>query len=564
MATAPQTGEKFKDRPYYSTWWFEWLMLLLSGGMAWILWSFVDQHWALNAGISNQFVELATNLATGKGYVLIEHGEAVPYLENPPLYPFLLSLLMQAYQTTNVQQLLEPIMNANLGLYLLSVMLVFRLLNMRIKKGYAFLVTFLYASSPFTLSAAESISPELLFLVLSLLTVGAIDKYFMKAEKLKQQPIWKIAICVLFVVATMLTKNLGIVLMWAFFAMLLKRQAPKTAFITLGMILLLMSPWYFNDIAQRNLSSHIAHRVQQTKASAYPLVSPFRNPNVFLDQLLANADAASAQMTEATLGVLDFRYMVNPAIQQTGVNTIRLAPYDFNWVRWTVASFMLLGTLFAISQFAGVVGLYFLMFMLLNLFFPMDGRLSLFPVYPMMLFALFNGVLWLGRGFTKVKVPFSNVAVPLLAALIIFNAMNQHFNTLAARKNGDIVIPEEKFTAEGVKEAHGPSGYMKAMDWLQRHTSRQAKVATDTPEDVVLFSQRRGKAIKAEPPEKLAQDLSRDSDYVIHDQNAPSSAHVQAAVQGRPSKFKLVYQDLKNKIKIWKVNKDDTPPAPSY
>ncbi len=563
--SAPQTGEKFKDRPYYGTWWFEWAMLALSGGMAWLLWNLVDQHWALNAGISNQFVELATNLTTGKGYVLMEQGQAIPYLENPPLYPFLLSLLMQATQTTNIQQLTEPLMTANLILYLGSVMLVFQLLNQRIKKLYSFLVTFIYASSPFTLSAAESLSPELLFLVFTLLAVGAIDKTFMKLDKHKKLPVFQAAICILWIVAAMLTKNLGIALMLAYFLLLLNKRTLQSAFVTLGIILLLMSPWYFNDIAQRNFSDRVAEHVTQTKSSAYDLASPFKDPDLFLDQLLFNADASLAQTTEATLGTLDFHYLVTPVAKDTGLTSVKMSLTDYPWIRWAVGSFMVIGILFAMYQYAGIAGLYLLTFMILNLFFPLDGRLSLFPVYPLMLFGLFNGVLWLGRGFSKVGLPFSKVAVPVLAGLILFNSLNQHFNTLTARKNGDISQPEEVFDARGIETvnpvlATAESGYIKAMNWIKQNTQRQATVSADNPEDIVLFSQRRSQPIKSASPEKLAQQLASQSDYIVQNQSSPSGNNIQSAVQQQPGTFKLVYQDLKNKIKIWKVNKDVPQP----
>ncbi len=342
-----QYGDKYIDRPYYTTWWFEWCILFLCFAIGWLLWNQLDGLWAENANTSNQFIELARSIARGHGYALPHAGSHTPYLDTPPLYSFALSLIMLFFKTSQATELAQAFLFLNFSLYFSSIILVYSFISNRIRRPYSFIITFLYTVSPMTLSAVKSMSPELLYLVLSLWAMVTIDKYFAKeSHKIKKNHvIWS---CIA-VVLSLLTMNLGFTLLAAFFGLSLYKLGLKRAFITIATVLLIMTPWFLREGFHRTFSQVIPARFEQSLSENPQIRNPSRHPNQFSRQIFHNADLAMAETTESTLGSLDLRYLTHPIAQQLGINRWEFHFSESPWIRWSLSIISLLGIMLGLS-----------------------------------------------------------------------------------------------------------------------------------------------------------------------------------------------------------------------
>ncbi len=539
--------ENYSERPFFATWWFEGLILLFCLAGAWLLWQYINAPWMQNAVVSNQFIELARSLAQGHGYTLVEGGQHVPYLATPPLYPLLLAGIMLVAGTTSMHALAGPFMGLDFCLYLGSVLLVYNFISHRIRKPYSYLVTLLYTVSPLTLSAVKSMTPEMAYLVCSLLAMVAIDKYFV--EKGSGVRRWQVVWCCLWVVAAMLTKNLGISLMLAFFILSWYRLGTKRAFVTLGTVLIILSPWFLRDIIHRNFADAVASPIHQSLTTQYTLSSPFTQPKSFTGQLLRNADAAMAEMTHATIGSLNFEYMRSPVTRQLRMDEMEFRFADIPAVRWTLGALVLLGVFIGFYQYSGIGSTYLLTFLTTTLFLPLEGHLSIFPVLPLLLFFLFNAVMWLGRGAKKIlHLPLTKVAVPVLTLLILFNSLNSHLQSM--HRERVMAVSRPIFTEKGLTETPRNSNYLRAMRWLRTNTPQEARVISPKPEDVRLFSQRRGQPLT--PPPRHGRTQFEEGDYVVEDRNDDHSRrHLAPLIDTPGTHAVLVYNDPE--FRIWKV-----------
>ncbi len=546
-------GDKYVDRPYYTTWWFEWLILVLCFLLSWLLWNQLDGLWAENANTSNQFIELARSIAQGKGYTLPHAGEQMPYLDTPPLYPFLLSLVMLFFRTSQATDLASPFLTLNFSLYLLSVVLVYVFISNRIRRPYSFVITLLYTLSPMTLSAVKSMTPELLYLVLSLWAMVTIDTYFAKEpHRIKRNHV--IGACVV-VVLSLLTMNLGFALLAAFFGLSLYKLGIKRALLTLAVVLLIMTPWFLREGFHRTFSQVVPARFEQTLAENPKIMSPSKHPGHFSRQIIHNTDLAMTEITQSTLGSLDFRYLTHPFAQSLGIHQWEFHFADTPWIRWSLSCVVLLGIMLGLSQYSGIGSLYLLTLILLSLFFPLEDSLSSFPVMPLKLFFLYNGMLSIIKPLRDLRVPLQQAVIPLLTLFIVLNSLNSYWLTLAKGESAYASFKNPVFNKKGLAPPVSEVAYMKAMRWIRTNTPATAQFMAENPNNVKLLSQRFTRPLqRSKAPRHVHRYLLEKTDYVVEEPNSPiSQAYLTPALQKYPHHFRLVYHDTNAQIRIWQV-----------
>ncbi len=548
-----QYGDKYIDRPYYTTWWFEWLVLLLCFAVGWLLWNQLDGLWAENANTSNQFIELARSMARGQGYTLPYAGSHVPYLNTPPLYPFLLSLIMLFFKTSQASALAGPFLALNMSLYGLSILLVYTFISNRIRRPYSFIITLLYTLSPMTLSAVKSMSPELLYLVLSLWAMVTIDKYFAKEpHRIKRNHVvWA---CVTVVLA-LLTMNLGFALLASFFALTLYKIGTKRAFITMAIVLLIMTPWFLREGFHRTFSQVVPARFEHALAKNPAIINPSKHPGHFSRQMVHNADLVMAEITQSTLGSLDFRYLTHPTIQKMGINRWEFHFSDSPWIRWLLSGITLLGIMLGLSQYSGIGSLYLLSLITLSLFFPLEDSLSSFPVMPLKLFCLYNGMLWIANSLKSLHFPLGRVAIPILTMFILLNSANDYFLTLSKGEASNLSLKNPIFNQKGLNPPVSEAAYLKAMRWLRANTPPTAHVVAENPRNVKLLSQRFTRPLqRSKAPSHVKRYMVQQTDYIVEEPNSPvSQAYLTPALEKYPQHFRLVYNDAHAQVRIWKV-----------
>ncbi|MBY0405408.1 MAG: hypothetical protein K2X66_16020, partial [Cyanobacteria bacterium] len=313
-------------RPYYETWWFEWLFILVCCATGLFLWQMAD-HPFLETGQENaSFVELAKSLVEGKGYTLLHTAEDAPYIQSPPVYPLMLAGLMTFAHQTDVVKMIHPFKVLNLALYLLSIVLVYSYFQKYIRKPYPFVVTALYAFAPMTLSVAGSITSEMAYMVFSMMAILAIDKYF--PEKGVEVSKWQLFLCIFWVVASVLTRNIGFALLLAFFVIAFRTVGMKQAFLILAVCLVCLAPWFLREVYYKNyFPNQLAASGQNASLglssgglssggpsttsnpnNASGLTSPlsWSDPAQYFRQVVLNGEATLSDTTQNTLGVLNF------------------------------------------------------------------------------------------------------------------------------------------------------------------------------------------------------------------------------------------------------------------
>ncbi|MBK8189340.1 MAG: hypothetical protein IPK79_02720 [Vampirovibrionales bacterium] len=546
-----------KSQPFYASWWFDWVFIGLCFIAGWFLWDHISQHWIENAPLSNRFLELARSLASGDGYTLTHGGIHGPYLQTPPFYPALLALVMTLVGAVSGPELSDAFLALNLSLYLLSIVLTFAFLSRRIKKPYCFYITALYALSPLTLSAAQSMTPAMTYLICSLMALVFIDRYFVDRKVAIAR--WPLVWTCLWVVAALATKNLGLALLGAFVWMALTKLEFKQAATVVAIIALIMSPWLTRNMLYSSNDALTTVEVQgvEDPESRRAMLSPLRSSLGFGRQLWQNADALSADITDATLGTVRFEYVAGPLLRETGFSDLRFRYAQVSWIRWGVALLALTGLGFSLYQFSGVTGIYAILFILTSLTLPLESSLSVAPVLPLLLFFLYTGLLWLAHGLEKIlQTRMAHIAFPVLTALIAINSLDGHLQAFARDSGAATALGMQAVDEDQAVSLSPKNRYSRAIRWLRANTTQDVRLVAQSAEEIERYSGRRARPpINTESTEDLAQELLQRADYIVEDRRSADAgaSALSPAIQQISPRLRLAFNDRRADLRIWQV-----------
>lgn len=539
-------------KPFYETWWFEWLFVAACWTAGWFLWHLLDHPFLDGAAASAVYMELAKSIAEGHGYTLLHTTTSVPHLAHPPVYPLLLSWVMQGLHQNDLMKLIHPFKLLNLGFYLVSIFLVYRFSCRGIRKPYPFLITGLYALAPLTVSAAGSISSEMAFLVFSMTALLVIDKFF--TDKGGGITRWDWVWGGFWVVLSILTRNAGFALLAAYFLLALRHTGLKRSCVMLALVLTVLSPWYLREIFYRNFYPNQELLVQELghETMVPHAADPFADSDHFFSRMLENAEETLIDATQHTMGALSFDRFEGGMFEKLHLDDVEVRFSEMPWVPWTLGVLVLFGVMVGMQGCSGIGSLYLGVFLAAACLIPIERQTYyLLPILPLMLFYLFMGVMRFGEWMAQVKIPVSKVAVPALVVVIGVNCLAGHLEHLRETR---MIQAYYKPETSGGEMSGQQRGYLRALQWIRTNTPPRVQIVARKPSSTYVFTERKARPFpQYRQPERVLADLLR-ADYVLEEMGVRAVRnYLSPAIQRHPQHFRLVYNDPGSQIRIWQV-----------
>lgn len=183
------------------------------------------------------YIILAESLSSGQGYELINFPR--PQIERafPPGWPILLTPLTFLFPGNySVLKLLS------LGLWLASILLIYKLFSKRIASPHLEIITGLAALNPLLIGTSVTVMSESAYLFFSLLALNIFDMW---SEKSGNKKDWQVVLVAILAIYTQLIRTVGISLAIAFLVYYLLTRRWREAGITLGVFIagVLLQTW---------------------------------------------------------------------------------------------------------------------------------------------------------------------------------------------------------------------------------------------------------------------------------------------------------------------------------
>jgi hypothetical protein len=537
-------------KPYYHETWFEPVFTVACLVVLFLLFHGLMPSVEINPNVI-QTVAMSKLFAEGR------FADAFSRFNMPPIYPLLLALVIKIRHTSELPRLIESFQTMNLVLAMLSAGLVHYFVRRQIPKHYAFIITGLYVLAPSTLGMAWSLSPQMTYMVLSMSTLIVIDISLSKESVMGGQlSRGEVILCGLFLSLTILSWQVGYLLMLAFMVVMLKRFGLKKSLQVTAGIMLCISPFIARDIF------YVVRSPQEyTQSSTYIMQSVrrhgiFKTVGVYADNIMLNL--ARNAIGELNLSSLD-RIAQTP--RTTTPNRIGLT--EKVWVRWLVGIVATVGAIYGLSQYTGVGSIYMCIYVITAMALLPSAGLTLAPLLPLLLFYLYCGLIRTGQWMHRLDMPLlTRIAAPVLTVWILLCTLTnllshagsqpmvhqQTREALHAPKVMYMSTPPQPETR--LEEAQTTSAQRRAMDWLKAHSSESARVGAARPEAASLLADDKSAspAVKAERQKALATELGQ-YDYLVEEGATKLTPASSAASKG----LKMVYEDVPGRIRIWRV-----------
>lgn len=523
-------------KPYFEEAWFEVAFLAACLGLAAALFYTLLPPADLSPE-TIQSVAMARLLAEGR--VL----DAFTRFSQAPVYPLLLSLVIQLRATTELPRLIEGFQQLNLLLYGSSIALVYAFIRRQIRKPYSFIITALYALAPSTLLMAWRVDPQMAFMVFSLGSLVTVD-WSLSTESAQGGKITRgeLIMCGTLIGLSILTQEIGYTLLIAFFFILIKRMGLKKSALSVSVIVLCISPFIGRDLYSvlRKPDPYIAPSAAIVQsAQKQGLIRTFQD----------TADNMLQAVTHHAVGDLQ----VSALDAKSGTSRIEMD--RFPWGRWILGCLALIGLAYGLYQYTGIGSLYLATFLVTSLIlFPNNGA-SLALILPLLMFYLYFGLMRAGEWAKRVHLPLSKIVTPALTVWILLCTATTLSGQLSDAKidwkptmDGHlpkvVYLSTAKAPENRLDEARSESAHRRAMSWLSEHTPQNAKVAIPRPESASLAAD-----VAANQP--ALRKTFGHYDYLLEENAVPiaPAKALTASDQG----LKLVYEDIPGKTRIWQI-----------
>jgi hypothetical protein len=534
------------DRPYHEETWFEILFIAGSFFAGFMLFRGLMPPIEMGPD-AIQTVAMAKLFSEGR--IL----DAFARFNLPPVYPLLMALVIKIKHSTELPKLVEGFHTLNLILYFLSIGLVHFFVRRQIPKPYTFIITGLYVLAPATLGMVWAINPQMIYMVLSMASLIAIDISLSKESALGGQlSRGEIILCGICMGLSILSWQVGYTLLVAFFFVTVKRFGLKKSGLILSVIILCLSPFIGRDLfyVLRSPQPYVGPTVSIVESMASQ--GFFRTVEAYADRIIVN-------VTDHALGDLNLASVDRLAQTPKASGPSRIDVEQKPWVRWVIAIVAITGAIYGLYQYTGIGTLYLCTYVVTALALLPNAGLDLAPVLPLLLFYLYFGLLRMGQWFQKLDMPLlTKVAVPVLTGWILLATFTSHlslFRSGGHRKiNGHkpkiMYMSTAKDPETRLQQAQTGSAHRRAMDWLKEHTEPDAKVATPRPEAMSRLTGTDGKKAPDEAEQKQLQSELGQYNYLVEE----GASKISPAQANKGNGLKMVYEDVPGKIRIWQVN----------
>jgi hypothetical protein len=500
------------------------------------------------------------NLAMAKLFAEGRFLDAISQFNMPPVYPLLLSVVIRLKHTTELPKLIASFQYVNLGLAMVSSILVYLFVRRQIAKPYTFIITGLYLIAPPLLGMAWALSPEMIYMVLSLACLIIIDISLSKESALGGQlSRGEIILCGTFLGLSILSWQVGYLMMIAFFFVMLKRFGLKKSATVVASIMLCISPFIARDLfyAVRSPQSYLSASTSLIQEVSERGV--FRTMETYADNIMMN-------LSQHTIGELNLSSLDRLAHTPERTAPSHIGLTEKVWLRWLIGLIAIIGAIYGLYQYTGIGTLYLYTYVITALALLPGAGMDLAPVLPLLLFYLYYGLLRTGQWMQRLDMPLlSKITVPILTVWILLCTITTHLGHVRGgyavhMPGASVVRPPKvmymstsKAPESRLQEAQTTSAHRRAMDWLKVHTPSSAKVGTPRPqaaEEVASAASKDGHSKDEQDAQKKAmQSEFSQYDYLVEE----GSTRISPAKNGSGSGLKLVYEDVPGRIRIWQV-----------
>lgn len=532
-------------KPYHEETWFELAFIAACCGVGFLLFKVLMPPVEMSPE-AIQTVSMAKLFADGR--VL----DAFARFNLPPVYPALVALVIKLKHSSELPKLIDGFHILNLVFYFLSIGLVHFFVRRQIPKPYTFIITGLYMLAPATLGMVWSISPQMVYMVLSLTSLLVIDISLSKDSAMGGQlSRGEIILCGLCMGLSILTWQVGYTLLIAFFFITIKRFGLKKSAMILAAIILSLSPFIGRDLF------YVARSPQPYVGPSVTILQSITHRG-FFSTMETYADRIIANVTHDTLGSLNLASVDRVAHTPRSNGPARISIGEKTWVRWLIALVAIVGAIYGLYIYTGIGTLYLCTYVITALALIPSAELPLAPVIPLLLFYLYYGLLRTGQWFQRMDMPIlTKIAVPILTGWILLANLTTHLSLFRSdgHRMGKTHQPKvmymstAKQPATRLEEAQTGSAHRRAMDWLKAHTAPDAKVATPRPEAISRLTGDDGKNKPDQTEQKQLSSELKEYNYLVEE----GAARITPAKNTDVNGLKMVYEDIPGKIRIWEV-----------
>jgi len=541
------SGEDTK--PYYLETWFEPAFAVACLVVMFLMFHGLMPSVDMNDNVI-QTVSMAKLFSEGR------FADAFSRFNMPPVYPLLLALVIKIRHTTELPRLLESFQTLNLILAMISAGLVHYFVRRQLAKPYVYIVTGLYVLAPSTMMMAWSLSPQMTYMVFSMATLIAIDVSLSKESVLGGElSKGEIILCGAFLGLSVLSWQVGYLMMLAFMCVMLKRFGLKKSFQVTAGIMLCISPFIGRDIF------YAVRSPQDYTASANSIMRSVHEQGV-INTVGEYADNIMLNLANSAIGDINLSSLDRIAQTPKATAPNRIGFTERPWLRWLIGLVAMVGAFYGLSQYTGVGAFYMCIFVITAMALLPSANLPIGLVIPLLIFYLYCGMLKTGEWMHRLDMPLlTRIAAPVLTIWIVLCTLTSHLSRVGghsvplpstevahAPKVMYMSTPQQPETR--LEEAQTTSAQRRAMDWLKDHAKGSARVGAARPEAASMLAEDKN----ATPEDKAARqkaltDELGQYDYLVEEGAAKLTPAKAVAAKG----MKMVYEDVPGKIRIWKV-----------
>lgn len=432
-----------------------------------------------------------------------------------PLYPLLLAGWLKLGSLLPVD-MEHPVRDFHLLLYAAAVVLAYRYSAHHLDRPWRYVVAGMFALSPSVLLSGGG--RMLAFFAFSLGAMGVVGRFFVKGGRMAvvagqhipvpdtpTLPVGKKLVAGAFLVLGALTHPAGYVLLAAMVPVAVRRLRLQGGLLMMGGTVFALLPVWILLLAGGAL-----------EIPAFR----FAPPGIGHLQTMG-ADAASRM----------FGNVPGP---------FPLAPADIVWMQWLSLALVVLGLGLGLKKRTGLGGIYLLLYLLLLALFSIQpAGLDLLPVLPLLLLYFFSGLAAVGRLSAKIRLPVGKVAGPVLVGLMLLGMVVPYQRTLLPEKT---VKPKTGF----------PSSVQPVEAWLKANVPGHAKIYVPRPVPATRRALALDKSNRLEDRRQSLWHQLAASDFVVEDTTG-TSADVSALIRRFQKRFRLVYNNSAEQIRVWEV-----------
>jgi hypothetical protein len=519
---------------WFRTSWGDWLGFLALLALGWILWAMMAPHAPLAA--DSPLVQMAHNWGALKG-------QSLNSMNLPPGYPVVLAMFMKLMGNRHIGELvhttLHPYLILNLLLYITSAIQMFFIGQTLLPRPWYWIVAGLYAISPTTLQNATEPNGQMLFVVLTLLSLQTISSTYVD----QGSPVtgWQRFWCCLFMAVAILTRNLGFVLPMVYLVMMTRRQEFKVGIATVGLLFAILLPWTMWEVYLRNVTETPISAVTIAEAKdAVP--SSVGESRQLLNQMLKKTEIAIADTAEGTLGNFSLKRFEGGLFKRLSLYRLEIPISQFPLVKWLMGGLIAAGIFLGLSAWPGLYSLYLVCYLGATVFFPVGPGNLLMPVLPLLMMHLFMGVTQLGLWTQGFGLDITRYLLPALTGIIIINDVNGHLENIRTRRLS--LDTQIEIQAEESRPM------WRAAQWLTNNSRPDSRIMALRHEafsewDITPYPRQRNNV------NKVMKQLSQ-VDYIV-DIPGRQRDMLSSLIQRYPANFKNEYEDTTAKIRIWRV-----------